>query len=412
LKRLDLLKKQILSRHARDQLRDARSLAARSAMDPADLTEVWDAVRGLRDDVGRVPEMVDDTDALMRLLSDTSVSFLVYKRPVAHPRDLRHATLLAGFVAKRRVTVILTVADYVVLTRDLEEGDFVYAVEDRHVLPVTTLRFHEVKVHPREHVDAVCVELQSSERRRHICRSSWHSHPFGPDRKYAQFASGMMRLLDAEGQLQPGSLELPGWDRRDLVQEARDRTAVLLQEFAQRTWHPSRLQRWCLAHDDEFADAKADGSKHRMWLGDVMLLDDFVVPDELLVGFIEERRMCMAHEDASDHFLRAIQRELCHHGLPGLRVVGEKLVCGCYHEGEEGMHAHRDESLQGGDMTLVVYLNDVPEGGHLVFCDPGLRIRPKKHRCVIFGVDKVHRVDPVTRGRKHVVACECAFGVT
>jgi hypothetical protein len=39
----------------------------------------------------------------------------------------------------------------------------------------------------------------------------------------------------------------------EMMRRARERADVLRSDLAAATWHPSRMQRWCLSHDDEFA---------------------------------------------------------------------------------------------------------------------------------------------------------------
>jgi hypothetical protein len=321
----------------------------------------------------------------------------------------RAGDIVVGFVARESTSFDVTVGVKVVGNRhSLSKGEFVYALDDQFVIPLICLRFHEVQVTSFEHLDVVYACLQHQEQRRTMAQNSWYSFPVGPgDGMYLLYESGM--CTPSLQMLPVGNgktlFELPSVGRkRDFVAESKERTAILLKE-------PSRM---CLSHEDEFAITLSE-----IWLGDVLLMDHFVLPDAALEfawnlrsnAFAQSANVRLRNDEGASAYLSAIQTELIRHGITNIVVVGDSIVCGSYGEGE-GLHSHRDGSLQGGDLTLIVYLNDVEEGGCIVFDDWGVKIRPKKHRCIIFSVDKLHHVEPVTRGRRCIIGCECALAST
>lgn len=81
-------------------------------------------------------------------------------------------------------------------------------------------------------------------------------------------------------------------------------------------------------------------------------------------------------------------------------LVGAMVTVG---QSNAGMHSHRDESYQGGDSSLLLYLTDVA-GGETVF--EHVTVAPTRGRACVFGVRALHRSEPVTRGDKRIVACE------
>eukprot|EP00798_Chlamydomonas_sp_ICE-L_P000402 gene402-1798_t len=114
---------------------------------------------------------------------------------------------------------------------------------------------------------------------------------------------------------------------------------------------------------------------------------------------------------------------------PLARVIGSHVSVGTT---DDGMHEHRDESYQvevensvrahekfegggkrGGDdevLTLLVYLADVEEGGETVFVSDDnlveMRVKPRANKAVMFPSRSLHRVLPVKRGHKIVIAAE------
>jgi hypothetical protein len=361
-------------------------------------------------------DTVKRENALLELVRSPDVPCAFHRIALESKTILRAGDILVGFVARESTSLDVTICDKVVCNRhSLSKGEFVYALDDQFVIPLISLRFHEVKVSSFEHLDAIYC-LMNTEQRRTMALNSWYSFPVGPgDGMYLLYESGMCTPSLQMPPVGKGKtlFELPSVGRkRDFVAESKERTAILLKDLSEKTWEPSRMRRWCLSHEDEFAITLigADESASKIWLGDVLLMDHFVLPDAAL-EFAWNRDVRLRNDEGASAYLSAIQTELVRHGITNIVVVGDRIVCGSYGEGE-GLHSHRDGSLQGGDLTLIVYLNDVEEGGCIVFDDCGVKIRPKKHRCIIFSVDKLHHVEPVTRGRRCIIGCECALAST
>ena len=98
---------------------------------------------------------------------------------------------------------------------------------------------------------------------------------------------------------------------------------------------------------------------------------------------------------------------------PIFRVVGDRVTYGIAHGDKNGRLApHADAPLQGGTHSLLVYLNDIPEGdgGRTRFFE-GIKttvsVRPVRGKGLVFGIGAVHDTEPLAQGRvKVVVACE------
>ena len=122
---------------------------------------------------------------------------------------------------------------------------------------------------------------------------------------------------------------------------------------------------------------------------------------------------CWLQEDADA--LALLQRALDRTGRDLAVVPGSRVTYGVYSGGGDGLARHADEPLQGGDLSLLVYLNDVTEGagGTTKFyasataAEPWKVCRPVRGCAVLFDVGAPHGAEPVAEGHlKVVVACE------
>jgi prolyl 4-hydroxylase len=75
------------------------------------------------------------------------------------------------------------------------------------------------------------------------------------------------------------------------------------------------------------------------------------------------------------------------------------------------MNEHRDISRNDSEYSVVVYLNDDYDGGHLEFIDCNIDLKPSIGDAIVFkqcdyGVR--HRVTPIIQGTKHVLRMDVA----
>ena len=129
---------------------------------------------------------------------------------------------------------------------------------------------------------------------------------------------------------------------------------------------------------------------------------------------------CWLQED--DGTLALLQEALGRAGRGKLAmtvVPKSRVTYGVYSGGGAGATRHADEPLQGGTMSLLVYLNDVPEGagGATKFyrsasvAEPWKECRPVRGAAVLFDIGASHEAEPVAEGHfKVVVACELIRG--
>ena len=100
------------------------------------------------------------------------------------------------------------------------------------------------------------------------------------------------------------------------------------------------------------------------------------------------------------------------------RIVGDRVTYGIAHGEKRGrLGLHADEPLQGGTHSLLVYLNDIPEGsgGGTRFHegeDDGsfyrtVSVRPEHGKGIVFDIVALHDTEPIAKDHsKFVVACE------
>ncbi len=84
---------------------------------------------------------------------------------------------------------------------------------------------------------------------------------------------------------------------------------------------------------------------------------------------------------------------------------------GCYRAGQY-LGMHRDEPLQGGDASLLVYLSSAMEGGktafysHTTAAEPHMRVTPEAGTAILFDISALHAAEPIASGTKCILGCE------
>jgi len=275
-------------------------------------------------------------------------------------------------------------------------GAFAFAHADRFVVPIINLRFHEVRVFPFDDPSVGIVwGSTDTEERRDLCVSGAYSAMGnGVAAKYASGMGGIGPVPDAPGTL----VEMP--DMRAMMdkiiedgskERALARCDALRQDLMAATWHPGRMRRWCLDHEDEFAESD-----------DVHVMDGFLSHEEcasLLAEMGTPGPPSLV--PAPSHILDLVQS----------RLAGTCAIQGtrcAYGDTSDGMHSHRDEAYQGGTKTLLVYLTGPGDGGGETVFEKRIRVKPVTGRAVLFSVRHIHHTEPVKGGwRKVIVAFEC-----
>jgi hypothetical protein len=190
------------------------------------------------------------------------------------------------------------------------------------------------------------------------------------------------------------------------------RCRAVLEDLVRAAWHPRRLRVWCLTRDDEFAAHERDAE-----LEAPVVLEGFLSRDEVAsvvaeLGVDSCGARCsveLVPDPPTNVAARLIERlrAVTRDGRWSLPRPGRmQLTAG---DSSAGLGLHRDESLQGGTHSLLVYV-DSPRGGETVFYDAlgseeVARVRSVAGRAVLFGVRVEHRACR-TEDRKRVVALE------
>ena len=380
-----------------------------------------------------------------------------------------------GFYVKRsavdtrqfHVTVRVTIGGTVLRDIRITTANlFTFAVEDQTIIPIICIRFHVVEVevvsasgavsldsHPAEYLSVLCLFLSDNDMRRNWCQRGTfymmreHLGP-GDASRCLEFRGGMMtsyscsnmpldfderdvaRIPDLKAGIEEKRLVAAEQARR----RCHARCLLIMEELMQRTWHPQRMTRWCLAHDDAYftlPGARTDApaatpSFPRMAVGETILaagnshrvhdidarphvMDAFLRPEQCagIIGALGPR-LAGRPVSASPRIMSVSS------GI--LQLVAERLeecvrgpwhICSSrdgqnvvYGNTSRGLHIHRDEAYLGdGTMTLLVYLTSCGQGGETVFlhddsCELA-RVRPQAGRAVLFGNRVLHYVEPV-----------------
>ena len=286
----------------------------------------------------------------------------IFKCELSEERD-RHTVphfgdLFVGFLGTGPCTLDLCIGGVHVCSHQLEAGQFRYAVDDRYIVPIISLRFHEITVRFTGHKpELVQAWLDSEERRELAMCGATVSRGDGP----LVFNAGMMshgaeRWVESLVQL-PDMRAVPLPEPTADADPATEVHAVFTPEQV----------------------AEILGSLHEELDG----------PPNLYIVPLWAKRLLE----------KACQKL-------GVRMVGARWTVG---NTDRGMHLHRDESYQGGTRTLLVYLTTPTQGGETEFQIEGsatMRVRPVAGNGVLFGVHVLHRSNPVIEGTKAIVAVE------
>ena len=330
----------------------------------------------------------------------------------------RNGDLLLGFAALERDTPAFELSiggarhHESLSVPALRRGEWHIALGNLYPIPLINLRFHEVGVHSfsssgiqnaiRMPLPEGCWALfayLNTELRRGLCMGGAIVRlPSTPDSCWV-FASGMGTF--AKGKEEERSalgvrveIALPVLSIEPSLEEmkarALERMDLLREDLARAAWHLSRVRRWCLEHDDEFAEchcsASSDGS-------DVVVIDGFFSAAECdsVCAAVASRggRPLGIYDDGEDVALAlaAVDRALKQLGET-YALAGRRVQLG---DTSAGTHEHRDGACQGGDATLLVYLSDASSGATSF---SGRHVSPRKGRAVVFGVDVLHRGEP------------------
>lgn len=205
---------------------------------------------------------------------------------------------------------------------------------------------------------------------------------------------------------------------------------VYQRELMQRTWRPDRLVQWCL--DVEEAQAAPAPPRARrcpahftymLRMDDVLVARHAVGPQTCMALCSWIDTAALAPSETPVRLLRAPRvaealRQAVERTWPRLRVVGDAVSVGKYLPGQ-GLPTHRDGPLQGGDVSVVLCLNDhrtplsFKATGHDTRGQPGFHVAARAGTLVVFSTDKLHSVGPLPAscGPRYMCGCEAVWYV-
>lgn len=281
------------------------------------------------------------------------------------------ADVFVGFAAHNNVEIEIITNNMIIARYQLWKGQFVYAIEDNYMLPIICTRFEVIKLNiikgSIEDISLVFGLIHNHDARRFIAMndfktgSIYFGHGMCSDKPYDTYH--IFPNMRDETTL------------REYMTMAKERNILLLEDMSKKTWNPSRIRMWCLPFDDDFAITKKNcRTVKRMWLDDVLLIDNFDF--NYYISNEQTLLCCNIHE-----LLHQQNMKLCGQ----VRYI-------TYQSGE-GMHLHKDHALEGGTHTFIIYL-DNNTAGHICFQNNNVKIIPRCNRCLIFDVEVPHWVEP------------------
>ena len=370
-----------------------------------ELNAVIDELDGLRDEYvsAIVTSQVPIEDQLRRLefggeinnvlLSQNGVSLhdAMTVGPPGRKGLPYQGDFVVGFYATGKVKFDVYIRDNVVSSYCMCEGEFVYAIDNQMPIVLLCIRFIEGSIKVVEG-DIASIEIiyasLKSDTRRFIAQNKFYSkhdnmlYTFGAGTAKVHYDMKEERKNTAVGSEVTDRHYWRPWkpfkDHAYYMNLSKERTSTILKEFSEAAWHPKRFMHWCLPYDELYecmGEMGAPNTYRKLYLGEVIMIDG-----------------CFATN------------------IDQILEKNSLIRCGAFNRATyvkgQGMHMHKDHPLQGGEMSFILYLNDVA-GGHIVF-DDGLKIAPRMGRLLIFGIDKEHYVLPC-ENTKEIITGECCY---
>ena len=329
----------------------------------------------------------------------------------------KFADILVGFVAHENIEFEIVTHKIIIARYNLWKRQFVYAIEDNYILPIICTRFEVLQINiikgSLNDISIVFGCIHDTDMRRFVAMNDFQTghiyfgHGMCSDKPYNTYH--IFPKMRDETTLQ------------EYMNMANERTVLLLEDIAKEAWNPSRIRMWCLPFDDDFAiNERTCKSFHKLWLDDILLIDgfDFKYQISRVVGatISDDKSICFeSFNNRSDVVapttLQISNNEKIFCNIHELLSQQNMNICGqvryISYQTSEGMHLHKDNSLEGGTHTFIVYLDD-NTAGHICFKNNNVKIIPRRNRCLIFDVEIPHWVEPCHEP-KRIITGECAF---
>lgn len=257
------------------------------------------------------------------------------------PEVGRSGDVLVGFFSHEDVSITVGIGPDIRCTTQVGAHSFKYALDEAFVIPLVCLRFHVITVTSTGKLPWCLYLCLDSVARRGVCYGSFFRRT--QSHTLCEFSNGIAEEIPEDGD----------YESKNTYLQLPDMRAIHLT----------------FQLDPEVVDRLVTMTARFSQCG----LSLVEVPDVMSL-------------------LRS---------ATGRLVVGSRATVG---NSNLGIHMHRDESYQGGDSSMLIYLTDVEEGGETVFSNE--TFKPKKGLVVIFDISTPHHSNQVTKGNKLIVSCE------
>lgn len=389
-----------------------------------DIEPCWDS---LRKQVTRIIENpgfpIGDKDDAVSLFRGPEQVY-VYQSDLPFPQ---------GRVGPSELIIGINVAECMMITCKI--GDIQWDIEciagfnyilPETIIPTICLRFHPVSFWMQEGKKAKLIKghFRDREDSRYVCMSMnlqpWWTKT---DQRYLLFTGGMMGTASSEP---PSRNQLPAMPKMGPSIEDKIRWQEIIDEDLKKSaWHPDRLINWCL-DEDEKRDmdliSSATTISSGFWMDDVYVADCRLSEhawnslSALVLRTVGQRTnfiglvSCVHLHD----ILKAIVGTIFNGRLKvsqketSMVTIGHHMYCN--DDSEFTLAPHIDNPINGGELSILLYLND--HDASIVFDE--FKIIPRRGRIVLLPIDKIHHVEPTTMDyERHtsrlVIGCEVVW---
>jgi len=138
---------------------------------------------------------LNDSGNALETLAKSQSEYVIFTEPLETELIPRHSDIIVGFYCKTDGTLTMEIGGEHVYTRQVSNGEFIYAINDESIIPIICLCFSQIKVFTTAKLDVVGAFLNTKPRKRLGMRGAFAACSSGG--KFHLFAGGVYRKVDS-----------------------------------------------------------------------------------------------------------------------------------------------------------------------------------------------------------------------
>lgn len=295
----------------------------------------------------------------MRELVNSNKQYILYSEKLDYVKDKsffinRMHDIIVGFYCKSAGHIKVIIGGVTYTSMNVNAGQFIYAIDDESIIPLVTLRFQEVKIEYSDNINIVYAIVNTNIRKDLCFSGAWTSRTKYGD--YILYKNGLSNIVETMNddygkELYDFGIMLPNMRHIPIIFDC-----FLTKSYIHKNILPY------LTKEQLESTPKL-----------------YNIPEQLKIEKLFEGTP-----------------------LEYFKIIGNKMTIGC---SQNGMHEHSDESYQGGEYSLLIYLTTVTKGGETVFDYES--IKPKAGQAVLIHNRAKHYANPVISSEsKYIIAVE------